>query len=137
MFARPSSPPVPTSHTYIRCQQSISLPKLASLAELDEAALRAQLDLLRASTQVITWNGGDALAGAPTPAGDLDFSLETTPSGETMVVVREARSVGTGGSAFLISHIQKLQDITAELEGIALPQQPAAAVNQPTPVAAA
>lgn len=131
------APPQRTSLTHARATavQSISLSKLARLAELDEATLRSQLDLLRASTQVVTWNGGDALAGSPAPAGDLDFTLENGADGEVMVVVHESRAATAGGCAFLTGHIQKLQDIVAELDSIKLPQP--AAAPQPAPTAAA
>lgn len=125
----------PSPHARATAVQSISLSKLARLAELDEATLRSQLDLLRASTQVVTWNGGDALAGSPAPAGDLDFTLENGADGEVMVVVHESRAATAGGCAFLTGHIQKLQDIVAELDSIKLPQP--AAAPQPAPTAAA
>lgn len=37
--------------------QSISLPKLAGLLEMDGATLRAQLMLLKSTALVKTWNG--------------------------------------------------------------------------------
>jgi hypothetical protein len=43
--------------------QSISLPKLAGLLEMDGATLRAQLMLLKSTALVKTWNGsGDGTA---------------------------------------------------------------------------
>jgi hypothetical protein len=52
--------------------QSISLPKLAGLLEMDGATLRAQLMLLKSTALVKTWNGsGDGteacVASAPIP----------------------------------------------------------------------
>lgn len=45
----------------MRYLQSISLPKLAGLMEMDGATLRAQLMLLKSTAFVKTWNGsGDA-----------------------------------------------------------------------------
>lgn len=129
IFPLPISPtPTQTApkSTSLSHTQSITLSKLASLAELDEASLRAQLALMHASTQVVTWNGGDALAGTPQPAGDLDFALERGEDGQEMVVVQESRAAGASGSAFLVSHIQKLQDIVTELEGIVLAPAPGA-----------
>jgi hypothetical protein len=41
--------------------QSISVAKLARLAEIDEATLRGQLALLHSVGQVVTWTRGDAL----------------------------------------------------------------------------
>ena len=41
--------------------QSISVSKLAHLAEMDEATLRAQLALMRKVSQVVTWTRGDCL----------------------------------------------------------------------------
>ncbi|KAL6771281.1 hypothetical protein ACKKBF_B34645 [Auxenochlorella protothecoides x Auxenochlorella symbiontica] len=117
---------LPALKQFLRLYTSITLSKLASLAELDEASLRAQLALMHASTQVVTWNGGDALAGTPQPAGDLDFALERGEDGQEMVVVQESRAAGASGSAFLVSHIQKLQDIVTELEGIVLAPAPGA-----------
>lgn len=41
--------------------QSISVPKLAHLAEMEEGPLRAQLELMRRVSTCVTWVRGDAL----------------------------------------------------------------------------
>ena len=58
----PLSPPFPTTLAVL---QSIPLSKLGGLAELDQATLKAQLALLRQSTQV----RGGALGGAGVGGG--------------------------------------------------------------------
>lgn len=113
---------LPALKQFMRLYTSISLRKLAGLSELDEAALRQQLELLHRSAQIVTWSGGDALEGAPQPAGDLDFAIERGEDGTDMVVVSEARTDAGSGSAFLIQHIQKLQSIVSELEALQVPQ---------------
>lgn len=60
---------IPTSTLLVRAVpavlQSISVSKLAHLAEIDEATLRAQLVLMQHVGQVVTWTRGDALQVRP------------------------------------------------------------------------
>jgi hypothetical protein len=82
---------LPAIKSVLKLYSSIPLAKLASLADLDSAKVEAQLELLRRSASVVTWGGGDALAGAPQACGDLEFSVEDQ-DGERMVFVQEVNT---------------------------------------------
>lgn len=105
---------------------SIPAAKLAALAELDEPALLAQLDLLRATTRVVTWSGGDALAGEPVNAGGVDFEVVERDGRKTVVVRSDGKAVAAPSAAFLLGHVQKLREIAAELDAIVIPGDKAA-----------
>lgn len=116
---------LPALKQFLKLYSSIPLDKLASLAEMDTATLKSQLELLRASTQVVTWSGGDALAGKPVPAGDIEFSI-VEQEGKEMVVVAEPKTKTVKGD-FLLRHIARFDEIVRELDSIATrPQEPAA-----------
>lgn len=117
---------LPALKQFLSLYSSITVAKLARLAEMDEASLRSQLDLLRRSTQVVSWDGGDALAGKQESTGELDFSIENQ-GGQDMVVVRETGAVVRDAAAFITQHISKFEDIARDLDAIVLPQAGAAA----------
>lgn len=116
---------LPAIKQVLKLYSSITVPKLASLAELDEAAVRSQLDLLSRSSQVLTWTHGDALSGEPQACSDIEFSLESQ-NGQELVVVREGKGSSITGD-FLVRHIQKFEDIVKDLDSIVV----AAAVAAP------
>lgn len=122
---------LPAIKQFLKLYSSITVAKLASLAEMDEAGVKEQLDLLRAASTVITWSGGDLLTGSPQPAGDVEFSLERQ-EGQEMVVVAEPKAQAVRGSELLLRHITKLGEIVADLERLG-----AGPLAQPAPAAGA
>ena len=124
---------LPAIKQVLKLYSSISIAKLAALSEMDEATARGQLDLLSLASSVITWNGGDALAGEPAPCGDIEFEMKKE-GGQDMVVVRESKASSVT-SDFLVRHIAKFDDIVRDLDSIQLPT-PAAAVAAPAVVTA-
>ncbi len=105
--------------------QSISVKKLASLIDLDEATLRGQLSLLKKTAACVTWTGGDLSSGTPQPCGDLDFSLEKDPAtGDDMVVVVEPKVQRRNVGEFLVRHITKFEEIVRDLEAIPTTKAP-------------
>lgn len=127
---------LPALKQVLKLYTSITVSKLASLAEMDVAGVKAQLDLLRRTSSVVTWSAGDVLSGEPQPCGDVDFSLESQ-GGEELVIVQEAKGSSIKGD-FLVRHIQKFEDIVRDLDAIALPTPAAAsgATAAGAPVAA-
>lgn len=119
---------LPAIKQVLKLYSSIPVGKLASLSELDEAGVRAQLDLLQRSSMVVTWNGGDALAGEPQSCGDLDFSIEKSGDGQDLIVVGESKGASIKGD-FLVRHIQKFEDIVRDLDAIQLPTAGGVAVG--------
>lgn len=107
---------LPALKQLLKLYTSISLAKLASLLDLDEAALRSQLMLLKAASVCKTWSGeGDALAGTLQPAGDIEFYVDVDPkSGQELVHVAEAKAVQRAPE-FLVQDIGRFQDIVREL----------------------
>ena len=93
--------------------------------EMEEPAVRAQLELLKASQDVVTWTGGDALAGTLQHAGDLGFTVERQ-DGQEMVVVAESKAKGVQGD-FLVRHIAKFEGIVRDLNALTGPAVPAPA----------
>ena len=115
---------LPALKQFLRLYTTIPVSKLASLAEMDEASLRKQLDLLKSSSWVITWPGnGDALAGEPFPCGDVDFTIEPQ-DGQDMVVMKEIRASAPKGD-FLVRHIQKFEAIVEDLNSVGSSRPPA------------
>jgi translation initiation factor 3 subunit L len=111
---------LPALKQFLRLYSSIPVVKLASLAELDEAALKSQLKLLEASSSVVTWPGhGDALAGEVQACEDVAFAIESQ-GGQEMVVVKESKATAPHGD-FLVRHIQKFEDIVKDLAAIPVP----------------
>ncbi|PSC76421.1 eukaryotic translation initiation factor 3 subunit L-like [Micractinium conductrix] len=125
---------LPSLKQFLKLYSSIPLSKLASLAEIDMDTLKQQLGLLRQSTQVVTWTTGDPLAGAPVPAGDVEFSVEQQ-DGEEMVVVAEPKAKIVKGD-FLVRHIARFEEIVRELDALPRTQQPAAPAGSGTAVVA-
>ena len=74
--------------------------------------------------------GGDALAGAPQPAGDLEFSIEQQ-EGEQMVVVKEAKAKAVKGERRARS--QGVLCVWEEGEGGARGTHARARVRTPSP----
>lgn len=117
---------LPAITSLLALYASIPAAKLAALAELDEPQLLAQLDLLRATTRVVTWSSGDALSGAPVTAGGIDFDVVERDGARTVVVRSDGRAVAAPTAAFLLGHVQKLREIASELDAIVLPGEKAA-----------
>ena len=115
---------LPSLKQVLKLYSSIPTSKLASIAEMSIDDVKAQLDLLKKSSMVVTWATGDALSGEPLYCGDLDFAIETR-DGEEYVVANESQGVSIKGD-FLIKHIQKFNDIIRDLQAMP-PAQPAAA----------
>ena len=116
---------LPAIKQVLKLYSSISVEKLATLAELDVATVRTQLDLLTKSSQVITWSSGDALSGEPQPCGDVEFSVDV---GADLVLVRESKGSAITGE-FLVRHIQKFEDIVKDLDSIQMPTVAVAAAS--------
>jgi translation initiation factor 3 subunit L len=127
---------LPALKALLSLYSSIPVAKLAALADMDEPTALAQLELLRRSTEVITWSGGDALAGAPERCADVEFEVRPTgEGGAAMVEAREAAPGAAGaaggagrGADFLARHVAKLDMIVADLDAAA-PAAAAAAVG--------
>jgi hypothetical protein len=127
---------LPLLKQYLLLYSSISVSKLASLLEMDEAALRQALMALKNKNYVMAWEpaaGADMTGGAFVSVADIDFFIDADPgTGAELVIVKDssAGSRQTVEAEVLSRHILKLQQITKELS--AQPILPAAAAA-PTP----
>lgn len=125
---------LPLLKQYLLLYSSISVSKLASLLDMEEASLRQALMALKAKNYVMAWNpsaGSDMTGGDYVSVAELDFFLDVdSNSGAELVIVKEpvaaARQVGE--VEVLSRHILKLQQITKELT--AQPILPAGAAAQ-------
>lgn len=127
---------LPLLKQYLILYSSISMSKLSSLMDIDEAQLRTQLACLKNKTYNLRWNGSaDATAGAFAAASDIDFYLDVDPAtGAEMVIVSD--TVHTRHHAeFIARHIARFEEIIRDLEAPA--SVVAAAVEAPPAAAAA
>eukprot|EP00889_Picochlorum_renovo_P007471 jgi/Picre1/34501/NNA_001969.t1 len=106
---------LPALKQVLKLYSSITISKLASIAEMDEAEVRKQLDLLRATSSVLTWVSGDTLSGEPQPCGDIDFTIEHREGRNCCRTRGKGRSIK---GDFLIKHIQKFNDIIRDLKDV-------------------
>jgi translation initiation factor 3 subunit L len=105
---------LPALKQILKLYSSIPVSKLASIVDMDEKDVRAQLELLRSTSYVKTWvEGADALGGEPQHCGDLEFSIESR-NGEDVIVGKEAKAASVKGD-FLIGHIKKFNSIIKDL----------------------
>jgi translation initiation factor 3 subunit L len=125
---------LPAIKQVLKLYSSITIAKLGTLAELDEATVRAQLDLLTKSAQVITWSSGDALSGEVQQCGDIDFSVDVQ-NGQELVLVKESKGMVLSGE-FLVRHIEKFEDMVRDLDAIQLPTAASVAAAAPHAVIA-
>ncbi|KAK9824526.1 hypothetical protein WJX72_011098 [[Myrmecia] bisecta] len=117
---------LPTLKQFLKLYTSISLPKLASLMELDEATVRGQLLVLKAASFCKTWSGtGDATEGTVHAAADVDFYIDINEAGTELVHVSDTKVVRRQGE-FLARHISKFADIVRDLNTPELPNVPLA-----------
>ncbi|KAK9832045.1 hypothetical protein WJX81_001814 [Elliptochloris bilobata] len=107
---------LPMLKELLQLYTAVSLRKLASLMDLDEATVRGQLMLLKATGYCKTWAGeGGADAGTVQAATDLEFFIDLDQaSGQETVVVAEAKPVRRQGE-FLARHIAKFEEIVRDL----------------------
>jgi translation initiation factor 3 subunit L len=127
---------LPLLKQYLLLYSSISVAKLASLLEMDEAALRQALMALKNKNYVMAWDadaGNDMTGGSFVSVADIDFFIDADPAtGAELVIVKEAvSSRGQVEAEVLSRHIAKLHAITKELS--AQPLLPAAAAPAAAP----
>ncbi|BDA50611.1 Eukaryotic translation initiation factor 3 subunit L [Coccomyxa sp. Obi] len=127
---------LPSLKQLLKLYTTISLPKLASLMDLDEATLRSQLILLKTTGFCITWNGeGDATAGTRQAATDIEFHTDIDEEGVELVTVAEVKPVRRQGE-FLARHIAKFEEIVRDLNMPIPPPAVDGAVPLPRPAVA-
>jgi translation initiation factor 3 subunit L len=119
---------LPAIKQFLKLYTSIPIIKLALLAEMDDAGVKQQLALMQETTQVMTWTPGcgGSLSGSLQPCGDIEFTVEKQ-DGVEMVLMKETRQKGVKGD-FLVRHIQRLADISKDLDALAPPASVAEAV---------
>lgn len=128
---------LPLLKQHLLLYSSISVAKLASLLEMDEAALRQSLMALKARNYVMAWDpsaGTDMTGGKFVSVADTDFYLDVDPTtGAELVIVKEGVAARQVGDIEVLSrHILKLQQITRELTAQPiLPASAAAATAAP------
>jgi translation initiation factor 3 subunit L len=105
---------LPALKQVLKLYSSIPISKLALIVEMDEDAVRHQLELLRSTSMVNTWVSGGALDCEPQYCGDIEFSIEND-----VVAGKETKAQAVKRD-FLIGHIRRLGQITHDLN--ALPQ---------------
>lgn len=111
---------LPLLKQYLLLYSSISVPKLASLLDMDDGALRQALMALKNKNYVMAWEpaaGADMLGGSFVSVADIDFYIDVDPaSGAELIIVNEAVGARQLVEAEVLSrHILKLQQITKEL----------------------
>lgn len=112
---------LPLLKQYLLLYSSISVPKLASLLEIDDAALRQALMALKNKNYVMAWEpaaGNDMTGGSFVSVADIDFYIDVDPASRAeLVIVNDTVSARQQASEaeVLSRHILKLQQITREL----------------------
>jgi len=101
---------LPTIRSYLKLYTTIGIPKLAALAEADEATFREHLQCLKHKSMQLTSSGGAPLAGAFTSVADVDFYVDDSV----------AHSAGTSlvrkHSDYFVKQISKLEEIIASMK---------------------
>merc|ERR1712060_917682 len=106
---------LPVLRSYLKLYRSVTILKLASLLQLEEKTVRAQLMYLKRCSQQLEWDGGaSVLDGKWVFVGDIDFHID----GDVVhVVVKEVGgrvSVEATGE-FLRRHIHKSNELLVQL----------------------
>eukprot|EP00270_Netrium_digitus_P006937 TRINITY_DN2000_c0_g1_i1.p1 TRINITY_DN2000_c0_g1~~TRINITY_DN2000_c0_g1_i1.p1 ORF type:complete len:535 (-),score=145.97 TRINITY_DN2000_c0_g1_i1:198-1802(-) len=94
--------------SYLRLYSSISLPKLATFLDIDEAALRTTLLTFKHKTHVVDADGSSDSSNT----ADVDFYINND-----MVHTVDAKVTRRFGDLF-IRHIIKFEEVTLELESL-------------------
>ncbi|CAL5229382.1 g12696 [Coccomyxa viridis] len=106
---------LPSLKQLLKLYTAISLPKLASLMDMNETTLRSQLMLLKMTGYCTTWSGeGDAASGSRQVATEIDFHTDIDEDGVELVTVKEVEQVRRQGE-FLGRHITKFKEIVRDL----------------------
>ena len=95
----------PSIRSYLKLYTAIGIPKLAALAEADEATFREHLQCLKHKSKQLTSSGGAPLAGTETSAADVDFYVE----GEVAHV--SSTSLARKHTDYFVKQINKLEEI--------------------------
>ncbi|KAI8471250.1 MAG: RNA polymerase I-associated factor PAF67-domain-containing protein [Monoraphidium minutum] len=111
---------LPLLKQYLLLYSSISVPKLSSLLDMEEGALRQALMALKNKNYVMAWEpaaGADMTGGSFVSVADIDFYVDADPTtGTELVIVSDAVAARQQIEAEVLSrHIFKLQQVTREL----------------------
>ena len=101
---------LPTIRSYLKLYTTIGIPKLAALAEADEATFREHLQCLKHKSMQLTSSGGAPLAGAWASAADVDFYVESE------VAHTAGTSLVRKHSDYFVKQINKLEEIIASMK---------------------
>lgn len=101
---------LPTIRSYLRLYKTIGIPKLAALAETDEAAFREHLQCLKHKAHQMSHVTGAPLEGNWASAADVDFYVEGDVAhvADTSLVRKH--------SDYFVKQICKLEEIIATLK---------------------
>jgi len=101
---------LPTIRSFLKLYTTIGLPKLAALAEADEATFREHLQCLKHKTHTLSWTGGGPLSGGWASAAEVDFFVD----GEVAHVADS--SLVRKHSDYFVKQINKLEEIIGTLK---------------------
>ena len=101
---------LPTLRSYLKLYTTIGIPKLAALAETDEATLREHLQCLKHKTHARAWVAGPPASGEWASSAEVDFYVE----GQVAHVADG--SLVRKHSDYFVKQINKLVDIIATLK---------------------
>ena len=101
---------LPAIRSYLRLYTTIGIPKLAVLAESDEASFREHLQCLKHKSHAVTSIGGSPLTGIWSSSTEVDFYVEDGIAhvSDTCLVHKH--------SDFFVKQISKLDEITSTLK---------------------
>ena len=101
---------LPTIRSYLKLYTTIGIPKLAALAEKDEATFREHLQCLKHKSHTLTCLGGAPLSGTWTSSADVDFYVEggVAHVADTSLVRKH--------SDYFVKQINKLEEIILTLK---------------------
>jgi len=101
---------LPTIRSYLKLYTTIGIPKLAALAEADEATFREHLQSLKHKTHTMSWSGGAPLSGSWASSAEVDFFVE----GDVAHVADS--NLVRKHSDYFVKQINKLEEIISTLK---------------------
>ena len=101
---------LPTIRSYLKLYTTIGIPKLAALAEADEATFREHLQSLKHKTHTMSWSGGAPLSGSWASSAEVDFFVE----GDVAHVADS--NLVRKHSDYFVKQINKLEEIICNIK---------------------
>jgi len=101
--------PISTVRSYLKLYTTISIAKLASFLDVDEATFRNYLLCFKHKTRMLAWSGGSALSGDWTTSSDVTFYLD-----KGMVHIADSK-VARHYADFFMRNINKFEAINNRL----------------------